>query len=287
MKNLRFEPLENGIGAEVNGIDLANDVTAEECEQIMIALANHGILLFRHQQITPEQHITFSRHFGIMEEHVISEFLLPGHPEILVISNVKEGGRHIGAYGGAKLFHSDLSYKEEPSLGSLFYCRECPPSGGETEFADMAAAYDALPRNRRSWLDKQVAVHDYVFHYETYLTHRDPLTTEQKAKLSPTHHPAVYTHPDTGRRAIYISEGLTSHFDGMDFDESRGIIKMITDFATQEQFVYRHAWQPGDLVFWDNRSTMHRALPFDQDRYRRVMHRTTIKGSRPYFVPSE
>ncbi len=279
----RIEPLSGGVGAAVEGVDLTADLSAESCAALTTAVARHCILLFRDQDITPEQHIAFSRHFGPLEEHVVSQFLLPGHPEILVISNVKENGRHIGAYGGAKLFHSDLSYKEEPSMGSLFYCRECPPTGGETEFADMAAAYDALPEARRRWLESQTGVHDYVYHYETYLTHRPPLTAEQKAQLAPTPQPAVVTHPVTGRRAIYLSEGLTSHFVDTAVEASREIIQEISDFATQEQFVYRHRWQPGDLVFWDNRSTMHRALPFDHENHRRVMHRTTIKGERLYF----
>lgn len=284
MASFHFKPLGGDVGAEVFGINLAESSASESSTDISAALARHGVLLFRDQTITPDQHIAFSRHFGPLEEHVVSQFLLPGHPEILVISNVKENGRHIGAYGGAKLFHSDMSYKEEPSLGSLFYCRECPPKGGETEFVDMFAAYEALPDDRRRWLERQTAVHDYVYHYETYLTHRDPLTPEQKAKLVPAHHPAVITHPENGRRAIYLSEGLTSHFEGMDMEKSRLAIKEITDFATQERFTYRHTWRPGDLVFWDNRSTMHRALPFDHDKYRRVMHRTTIKGSAPFFA---
>lgn len=279
-----FSALNQNIGVQVHGVDLAMPISPPSYRQIHEALVEHSILLFRDQDITPEQHIAFSRCFGDLEEHVVTQFLLPGHPEILVISNVVENGRHIGAYGGAKHFHSDLSYKPEPSLGSLFYCRECPPQGGETEFSSMYAAYDSLPPERQRWLESQRGVHNYIYHYETFLSHRDPLTDEQKAKLPPTSHPAVRTHPETGRKAIFVSQALTSHFEGLEIEESRRIIKELTNFATQSQFVYRHKWRPGDLVFWDNRSTLHKANPFDESKYRRVMHRTTVKGDRPFLT---
>ena len=121
-----------------------------------------------------------------------------------------------------------------------------------------------------------------MYHYEQFLTHRGPLTDEQKAKLKPVRHPAVRTHPVSGRDGIYVSESLTSYFEGMDLDESRCLLKEICQFATQPRFVYGHDWRPGDLIFWDNRSTMHRALPFDEQHHERLMHRTTVKGDRPF-----
>jgi taurine dioxygenase len=168
----------------------------------------------------------------------------------------------IVAYGGGHLWHSDISYLPRPSLGALFYCPECPPAGagGGTSFAGMFAAYEQLPPEQRQWLEQQTAIHDYVWHYETYLT-----------------------HPVSGRQAIYVSAGLTKQFDGMGFEESRRIIEEITDFATQDRWVYTHLWRPGDLVFRDNRSTTHRAEPFDMERHRRLMHRTTIKGDEPFY----
>ena len=281
--SIAFSPLTPVVGAECQGIDISQPVSDETIADINNALAEYGALLFRDQDITPEQHIDFSRKFGQLDIHVLDQFLLPGHPEIYIISNVVENGKHIGAHGGAKHFHSDLSYNPEPSLGSLFLCRECPPEGGQTEFAGMFAAYDALPEDRKQWLLRQRGVHDYVYHYENFLTHRKPLTEEQKAKLSPSAHPAVRTHPVSGRNGIYLSEALTSHLEGVDKEEGRRLIKEICDFATQPQFVYRHEWSVGDLVFWDNRAVMHRALPFDEDQSRRVMHRTTVHGDKPFL----
>ena len=280
--SITVTPLSAALGAEVKGLDLSRPIDETVYRQIKDALLNHLILLFRDQDITPDQHIAFSRWFGALEEHVVNQFLLPGHPEIFVVSNVKEKGRHIGAYGSALLFHSDISYMAEPSMGSLFLCRECPAVGGETEFANMYAAYDALPEQRRIWLDQQRGVHDYVYHYEVYERHREPLSDEQKAMLTPAVHPAIRTHPESGRKAIFLSESLTSHLAGMDIAEGRRIIKEVTEFAAQPEFVYRHHWRAGDLVFWDNRCTMHRVLPWD-DQYRRLMHRTTIKGDKPFL----
>jgi taurine dioxygenase len=281
--SIALTPLTPVLGVEVHGLDLSQPLPDAEYRQLNAALAEYGVLLLRGQDISPEHHVDFSRRFGEIDIHVLQEYQLPGHPEVFVISNVVENGRHIGAYGGAKLFHSDLSYNPEPSLGSLFLCRERPPAGGQTEFAGMFAAYDALPEDRKQWLLKQRGVHDYVYHYQTHLTHRKPLTDEQKSRLSPTSHPAVRTHPASGRNAIYVSEPLTSHFEGMDVEEGRRLIKEISDFASQPEFIYRHEWQVGDLVFWDNRSTMHRVLPFDESKHRRIMHRTTVKGDRPFL----
>ena len=280
---ISFTPLASALGGEVHGVDLSQPVTEAECRQISDAVVEYGVLLFRDQDITPQQQVEFSRSLGELDVHVLDQYQVRGCPEVFVVSNVVEQGKHIGAYGGARLFHSDMSYNPKPTMGSLFYCRECPPEGGQTEFASMLAAYDALPQDRRQWLRRRYGVHDYVYHYETFLTHREPLTHRQKSELSPTTHPAVRTHPESGREAIFVSEAITSHFEGMDVVESRRIIKEITDFATQPLFVYRHQWRAKDLVFWDNRSTMHRALPFNESKFRRVMHRTTIKGDKPFL----
>lgn len=279
----RFRPITPALGAEVQGVDLSRPVSEAQLTAIRRALCEHSLLLFRDQTLPPETHISFSRRFGELEKHVLSDFCLPGHPEIFIVSNIVENGRHIGAHGGAKHWHSDLSYMDEPSLGSAFYCLECPAEGGETEFASMYAAYEALDEERKQWLAGKRAVHDYNYHYETFLTHRPPLTAEQKAKVPPVTQPCVRTHPETGRQALYLCYALVSHFEDMTPEESRPILKELTEFATQPAFTYRHAWRPGDLVFWDNRSAMHRACPFDEKGSRRLMYRTTIKGDRPFY----
>lgn len=285
--SITIEPVSEHVGAQVNGVDLTEPMGEHLHRELDEALSQYGMLLFRDQPIEPAHHVAVSRWWGELEIHVLDQYQVAGNPEVFVISNVKKDGKNIGAYGGGHIWHSDMSYLPRPSLGSLFYCVECPPpgEGGGTSFAGMFAAYDEMDAKQRDWLEKQTAIHDYVWHYETYLTHRDPLTDEQKANLRPTAHPAVRTHPVSGKQAIYIGAGLTRQFEGMSFEESRPIIEEISDYATQDKFVYTHQWRPGDLVFWDNRSTMHRAEPFDGEKHRRVMHRTTIKGDEPFYDP--
>ncbi len=149
VQSIHFTPLSEHLGARVHGIDLSKPVNKVDYRQIDQALVAHSLLLFRDQDIAPQQLVTFSRKFGELHIHVLEQYQVPGSPEIFVISNVVENGRHIGAYGGALHFHSDLSYDPEPSMGSLFHCRETPPEGGQTEFASMFAAYDALPEKLR------------------------------------------------------------------------------------------------------------------------------------------
>lgn len=278
-----FTPLKPLLGARVDGIDLAQPMSDAVFAQIRTALVEYAALVLPAQGMTPEQHITFSRRFGQLEDHVLSDFCLPGHPEIFVVSNIIEYGQHIGAYGGSKRYHSDLSYIPEPSLGSIFHCLECPEDGGETAVASMFAAYDALPEERRRWLEAHNGVHDYVWNYERAHTTRAPLTDEQKKNTPPIAHPAVRSHPESGRKALFFSEVFTRSFEGEDETESQALIGELMAFVDQPDFVYTHKWTPGDVLIWDNRSTMHKACPFDEEGTRRRMHRTTIRGDRPFL----
>lgn len=276
-----YTPLTPNIGCRVEGIDLALPMTDGEFAGLRRALADHTVLVLPGQDLTPEQHIAFSRRFGPLEDHVLSNFCLPGYPEIFVVSNIVENGKHIGAFGGSKRYHSDLSYMEEPSLGSLFYCLECPRGSGQTAFVSMEAAYAALPADMRRRLLGLNGVHDYVWNYERTHTARGPLTEAQKAKTPPVVHPAVRSHPETGRPSLFVSEVFTRTFEGEDEAESRRLIKELMAFAEQPQFVYVHEWTPGDMLIWDNRSSVHKAMPFDEANARRRMHRTTVRGDRP------
>lgn len=282
--SVSFSPLTTHIGSRVEGIDLAEPVPDAVFARIRRELVERSVLVLPRQEISPEQHIAFSRRFGPLEHHVLSNFCLPGHPEIFVVSNVIENGRHIGAHGGSKRYHSDLSYMAEPSLGSLFYCLECPSEGGGTAFASMFAAYDALPETQKRWLEARKVVHDYVWNYErSHTGKRPPLTEEQKRKTPPVVHPAIRTHPESGRRALFVSEIFTRRFEGEDEETSQRIFRELTEHATRPEFVYIHEWTPGDMIIWDNRSSVHKAMPFDETNSRRRMHRTTIKGDRPFL----
>lgn len=279
---LRVRKLSEHVGAEIEGVDLSRPVSEEQFLDIQEAWVEHGVLVFRGQDLPPARHVEFSGRFGPLIGHVVSRFNLRDHPEVTILSNVtNEKGEKIGADRAGMIWHSDMSFLPRPSMGSLLYGVECPPQGADTEFAGMFAAHDALPPSLRDRLSRLKGIHDYAWHYRTYLTHRPPLTEDEKAKTPPVAHPALRTHPVSGRKAIYVGEGLTRTFEGLPEEEGRALVIEVSNFATQPQFIYRHQWQVGDLVFWDNRSTMHRATDFD-DRYRRVMRRTTIQGDAPF-----
>lgn len=280
---LTFKKLARHLGAEVSGIDLSAPVTDEQWADIHDAWVVHGVLIFRDQDLPPEMHVDFSGRFGPLIKHPVSRFGLSGFPEVTILSNVVDkDGEKIGADRAGMVWHSDMSFFAEPSMGSLLYGVECPPTGADTEFTSTYAAYATLSEARKKQLAELEGVHDYAWHYANYLSHRKPLTDEEKAKAPTVTHPALRTHPVTGWHTTYLSEGLTAGIKGMDEDEGRKLVIEISEHAAQPAFVYRHKWRPGDLVFWDNRSTMHRATEFD-NAHRRVMRRTTVRGDRPQF----
>ena len=282
---ITIRALSAACGAEVAGLDVTGRLDEETVRELHDALAENGILLFRDCRISPQQHIAFSGLFGPLETHVIGEFTLPGHPEIFVVSNVKEDGKLKGAVYAGQYWHSDLSYMKKPSLGSLLLCLEMPEIGGDTMFADMYRAYDTLSKPMQEFLGGLRAIHDYSHAYDTYfagLKERPPLTAEQRAKTPPVEHPVIRTHPVSGRKALYVNPGFTTGFVGMPREESAPILEFLFRHATRPEFVYRHKWRVNDMIFWDNRCAMHYALADYDFSVRRHMHRTTIAGDEPH-----
>lgn len=288
MSAFETRPLHNKFGVEILGVDLAEPLDDAAFAFIRRTFAEDGVALIRNQEhITAADHIRLAARFGPLEKHVLAQFLLPGHPEIFVVSNIIENGRHIGAHGGSKEYHSDLAYLAEPSLGSIFRCLECPDEGGETAFVSMAAAYDALPAALRQRLEGLDAVYDYAWSYDQRMAAiRGPLTPEQRAKTPPVTHPAVRAHPETGRPALFLSDIWVRKFEGLTEAESAEILAEAMAVAVAPAAEYRHSWRPGDVVLWDNRSTMHRVCPYDADNTRRLMHRATITGEPPVRLAS-
>jgi taurine dioxygenase len=280
----RIRPLSAACGAEVTGLDLTRPLDNATVDELHDALAQHGCLLFRDARLTPRDHIAFSRQFGPLETHVVGEFNLPDHPEIFVVSNVRDEGKLKGAVYAGQYWHSDLSYMERPSLGSLLLCHEMPAVGGDTMWANMYFAYDTLSAPLQRFLGGLDAIHDYSHAYDTYFAktkERPPLTPEQRAKTPPVTHPAIRTHPVTRRKALYVNPGFTVGFAGMPSEESQPILDFLFRHSTRPEFIYRHRWQVNDLVFWDNRCTMHYALSDYDFSVRRHMHRTTLAGDVP------
>jgi taurine dioxygenase len=282
---LSIQPLSAALGAEVAGIDLKRPLDAATVQALHRALAENGILLFRGAKLSPGEHIAFSRQFGPLESHVVGDFNLPGHPEVFVVSNVKEDGRLKGAVYAGQYWHSDLSYMAKPSMGSLLLCHEMPAIGGDTMWANMYRVYETLSEPLQRFLGGLRAIHDYSHAYDTYFAHlkdRPPLTAEQRAKTPPVEHPMVRTHPVTGRKALYVNPGFTTGIAGMPREESAPILDFLNRHATRPEFIYRHKWRVDDMVFWDNRCTMHYALADYDFSVRRHMHRTTVAGDAPY-----
>lgn len=283
-QKLEIRPLHDALGAEVLGLDLAQPLDDAGFERIQQAHLHHHVLVFRDQRITPAQQVAFSRRFGPLQVHVLRDFQLQGHPEVLVVSNIRENGRPIGLGDAGVFWHSDLSYKERPSLGSLLHAQELPAEGGDTLFANQHAAWDALPQALKDVIAPLFAEHTYVARYEE-LRARSPwrpaLTKQQLEEVKPVVHPVVRTHPETGRKALFVSEHFTTRIVGLPEDESRAVLDELFAHSVRAEFVYRHAWQPHDMVFWDNRSVLHLAAG-TPDHLRRKLYRTTIEGDRPF-----
>jgi len=283
-QTIEITPFQGPVGAEVTGLDLSRPLADDDFKRIHRAHLDHHVIVFRNQRITPEQHIAFSRRFGPLQIHVLHQFQLSGHPEILIVSNVMENGKPIGLGDAGHFWHSDLSYKETPSLGSLLHAQELPAEGGDTLFANMHLAWDTLPQALRDAVEGRFAEHTYLAKYAE-LQKRSPwrpnLSAEQIAQVKPVVQPIVRTHPETGRKALFVSEHFTTRVIDMPEDESRDLLQALFDHSVREEHLYRHQWREHDLVFWDNRSLMHLAAG-TPDHLRRKMYRTTIEGDTPF-----
>ncbi len=272
------------LGAEVLGLDLSRPVSADDFARLHRAHLDHHVLVFRDQNITPRQQVAFSRRFGPLQIHVLRQFQLASDPEVLVISNIRENGQPIGLGDAGHFWHSDLSYKETPSLGSMLHAQELPAIGGDTLFANQHTAWDSLPDDLKRAVAGLTAEHSYLARYED-LRKRNPwrpaLTQAQIDEVKPVVHPVVRTHPETGRKALFVSEHFTTRIVGLPEDESRALLDALFDHGTRPEHIYRHRWQPQDMVFWDNRSLMHLAAGCPEDQ-RRKLYRTTIEGDLPF-----
>ncbi|MGE5147106.1 MAG: TauD/TfdA dioxygenase family protein [Candidatus Eiseniibacteriota bacterium] len=279
---ISVRPLSPALGAEIGGVDLARPLDDAAFRRILDAFHAHSVILFRDQHLSEAQHIAFSRRFGPLEIHVAKQYLLPGHPEIVVLSNrVDADGRPEGIEDAGRYWHSDLSYMRRPSLGSLLYALEVPDEGGDTLFASMHAAHDALPAGLKGRIEGLKAVHRYGDRWRKDAAQgraRASLSDAERQATPDAIHPVVRVHPGNGRPALYVNEGFTVGIVGMAEDEGRALLGELFAFSTRPEFTWRHRWRPGDLLFWDNRSVVHSATDYDP-RTIRHLHRTTVAGS--------
>ena len=282
---LEIRPLSSRLGAEIIGVDV-NDLSDDAFRKIHQAHLDYCVIVLRDQHVTPEQHIAFSRRFGNLDYQVLDQYALPAHREILVLTNKVVDGKPAGLADAGRRWHTDMSYNEIPPLGSLLYGLEVPSVGGDTKFANLYAAYAALPDTTKKRIGNLRGIHDYVRHYKRADAqsggNRLKLTEEQISSLKQATHPIVRTHPETGRKALYVDEGHTVGIDGMDEADAGPLLKELYEHAISPEFVYCHKWSQFDIVFWDNRCVLHQAQPYDATKYDRYMHRTTVKGNRPF-----
>ncbi len=285
------------IGAEISGVDLTQPLSDDTFAQIAKAFFDNEVVFFRNQKITPAQQVAFTQRFGILEQHVRKESRLPGHPEILVVSNLLDDkGNAIGAQDAGRFWHSDLSYKKEPSLLSALYAVEVPAKDGkvlgDTNFTSTTAAYDALPEAMKQRLQGLNNVHSYRYYRNKNaqaqkedaarggrVVQEHALTEEQLKSVPDVEAPIVRTHPVTKRKGLFINEAHTSAIVGLPQAEGDALRDEICQHIIKPEFQYRHSWQAGDLLLWDNCAALHKAN-FDYDLpQRRLMYRTTVRGS--------
>jgi alpha-ketoglutarate-dependent taurine dioxygenase len=280
---LNFRPLHGEFAAEVS--DLVPDLRVDDPTLGAIAAAwfHHGILIFRDLDMTPEDHIAFTRRLGPLHIMVPSEFNMPNHPEVLVVGNAEENGKPLGLRGAGMGFHTDGEDKNVPNAGSFLYARVVPPEGGDTLFADMVAAYAALPDDIRQTIAGRRARFSRADMHRINYPNMRPYTVEELRERPDVYHPLVRRHPRTGRVSLYVGRWACD-IEGMPAEEGRAIVAYLQEFAQQDRFVYRHCWRQGDAVLWDNRCTQHCATPFDDARYTRLMHRTTLEGDAPIMA---
>ena len=282
-------PIDAGLGAKIQGLDISQPLNDETIASVRAAWLDHSVLLFRGQTLSQQQLLDFTRQLGDLElpptqalglkSGIAQKDDVPS--EINVISNVKENGVPIGQLGaGEAAWHTDSAFFEEPPAGSILYAVEIPQIGGNTSFLNMYRALETLPLELRSAIDERSAKHDYTYTSTGHRRKDYPEVVDPSQAPGPEH-PMVRSHPESGRKALYLGRRLNGYIMGLPVDGSEALLDQLWAHTMQPEFMYEHVWRVGDVVMWDNRCAMHRREAFD-DSMRCVMLRTQLKGDRPY-----
>lgn len=277
-------------GVEIAGCDVR---ALAQPDQVLSVLHEHQVVAFRDQWLSPHDYVTFSRLFGDLQLQVLDRFVHPQCHEIYVLSNVVENGKPIGNSNDGFTWHTDQSSRPQPTAYTMLYCVEAPPEGADTLFASTYLSYDALPEAEREQLAKLRVLFSHArlhSHQRTLLAERNarddhaPLSAEEQKKLdaNAAAHPLVRTHPDTGRKGLYLGTLSCAGIDGMPESEGLALMERLVEHSIQDAYLYRHRWRPGDLVMWDNRALLHVATPYDREKHRRIMWRTSVMGETPF-----
>jgi len=276
-----IRPITPVLGAEVADVDLSKPLTDGVFDAIRGAFDRHSVLVFRDQDLTPEQHVAFSRRFGPLMVHVFTEDLLDGHPEIYRLSNVVVDGVRQGRPDAGQYWHSDLTYETRPSLGSVMYALEVPPVGGDTMFASTAHAFEQLSPVMQGMLEGLTAIHEFGHAFGRTNTRSIEVAQETLDRRPPVEHPVVRVHAGTGRKCLFVNPGFTVKIKGMADAESDMLLGFLYRHMTRPEWVLRHRWRKRDVVMWDNRALLHSGVGDYDASTPRHMHRTTIEDAGP------
>ncbi len=276
---IEITALSEHLGGEITNIDARSIGRDTSLEAVKSLLFEHQLLCFRDQNLTPPEMLDFTRLFGEPDPHVLQQFALPGFPDIVVLSNIVENGRPLGNRKEGFGWHTDLTYMARPAAYTILYSLEVPPEGGETLFASMYKAYDTLGDDEKERMRPLKGRYSYLELYNKR-DHAEPLTEEQRARTPDVSHPLVRIHPETGREGMYLNLDDCIGVDGGGETDGLALVSRLFSYTT-ENFEYRHRWRPHDLLIWDNRGALHTATPYDTERHRRLIYRTSVRGEVP------
>ena len=281
VRRFAARPLTPKLGAEISGVRLAEGISDEVFRAIYQAFLRYQVLLFPPQDVPPASQVAFGQRFGELQVHVMNQYHADGFPELYRLSNLDEKGNPNGKHPdkGTLIWHTDGSWQRITGQATIIYGEVMPETGGETHFCDMYGAYERLSPSWKARIANLRAVHNLDFS-RTRRHGEDPMTEEQRREKPPVDHPIVRTHPETGRKCIYLGDHA-EYILGMPYDEGRALIEELNALAVHPDLTYEHHWTAGELLVWDNRCVMHRATPYDPATQRRVIRRCTVLGEVP------
>ena len=286
---MEINPSGATLGADISGIDLAAPLSPGDFRTILRALGEHGVLRFPRQTLDTDQFAAFGGRFGELEVNVASMFHEPGHPEVMILSNIQKDGKPTGLGDAGQGWHTDMSYSSPIALTTILHAQKVPVQDGkplgDTQFRNLQAAYEDLPADIKQRLQGRTATHDFAKFWEMMRARpgntRPPLTEAQRARKPAVSHPIFYTHPITGKQVLYCNEGYVLSIDGMDKAESDELLAFLFRHQEQEKYLYSHHWTEGDVLMWDNIGTMHNAIS-DYGDVPRYMRRVQVMATGDY-----
>jgi taurine dioxygenase len=287
---MNITPTGEALGARIFGVDLSKPIAEGDFKTILRALGEHGVIVFPRQVIETEDLARFGKMFGDLEVNVANLYHEPGHPEVMILSNMEKDGKPIGLGDAGQGWHTDMSYSKDIALANVLYAMKVPMRDGrplgDTQFRNMHAAYDGLPDEIKKRVEGRSATHDFIKFWDMMRAKpgstRGPLTPEQRRQKPPVSQPIVQTHPITGRKILYCNPGYAMHIDGMDKAESDELLAYLFKHQEKPEFFYAHKWTEGDVLMWDNIGTVHNAIPDYRPDEPRYMRRIQVTATKDY-----